>query len=167
MHLVPVALVLVGFIFAFVSLWFPPLNKWQIFSDSLKYSVPALLLYLVLVFRKEVRPATLIDQLRLVLLGVIAFPFAGALSEVALNGWLDDSVATAHTVPVIGKYADRGRRGTAYYLQVKPWRPGGEVERIGVLSEVYDRAQPYHTMITVLTKPGKFGFEWTVSSTVH
>jgi hypothetical protein len=83
--------------------------------------------------------------------------------ETFLNGWLDSSPPTPHTVAVLDKYISTSNKTTEYFLVLDSWRPGRQTEKLEVSSWAYQRVVLNETEVTIETKPGHLGFEWRVS----
>lgn len=143
--------------------WYPALDEGKLFLESLRYSLPLLALFTWFAARIiKGRASSHKDFLSIFLISLFGFPASGFGTMVFLNGWLDLSPPTAHTVPVSRKYTTRSKNSTNYYVTVNSWRRAGEDEDLSVPRPFHERIGPGQATITVVTKPGRFGFEWIV-----
>lgn len=80
-------------------------------------------------------------------------------SSIALvpvsNGWLDGEPETAHRVRVL-------RRRPENRVALESWRRPGGTEELGVSADLAARLRPPGSVLIVVTKPGRFGYEWIV-----
>jgi len=154
-------------VIAAVGMWlvadrFRPLDGGAVLRDSLRYSIPALVAWLAFTFVQLRGRSTAHKELLLVaLLSVLAFALGGDAFEIAFNGWADVGSPTSHDTEVIRTYR-RGGRTTTYHVVVTSWRRARQAENLVVSSSLYRAARP-HSHLTVVTKPGRLGFEWIVS----
>jgi hypothetical protein len=143
---------------------YPPLDSLSVFLDSLKLSLPLLLVFLWLAVKLIRGRSTSHHELLAVgILALFAFPISGMGTETFFNGWLDRSPSSPHTVDVLDKYVSRSGKTTDYILVLQSWRPGRQTEKLEVSSRTHQRVTPNQTQIYIETKPGHFGFEWRVS----
>ena len=63
---------------------------------------------------------------------------------------------------VILKTEFRGGRYAmnAYYIHVRSWNDENKLERLQVTKRKYNQIEENKTIVEILTKPGRFGFEW-------
>jgi hypothetical protein len=61
---------------------------------------------------------------------------------------------------VVDKVISKSDKSTSYYAIVESWRDPGDVEKIHLNERDYQKVQPESTEMTVVTKPGRFGYEW-------
>ncbi len=162
---VPILLLLTGFV---ALLWgltsFEPLDGGGVFLDSLKVSIPALIIFSWMALRL-IRGRSGSHRELLVVLGLslLAFPLGVFGGEVALNGWLDTSPPLAHQAMVVKKVITRNKNSTNYHLLLRSWRPPKDTEKLSVSKCFYSRVTPGKTVITAVTRKGYLGFEWWVS----
>ena len=143
--------------------WYPALDDGTLFRDSLRYSLPLLALFIWLAARMiKGRASSHRDLISIFLISLFAFPVCGFGTELFLNGWLDLSPPTAHAVAVSRKYTTRSKNSTYYYVTVDSWRSAGDNEDLNVPRALHERIGPGQATITVVTKPGRFRFEWIV-----
>lgn len=76
----------------------------------------------------------------------------------AADSLLDDTDATKYTTEVVGKHVSRGR-STTYYLDVAPWGPVEEKDRISVSYSDYKKASAGDT-ICLGMHPGTLHASW-------
>lgn len=143
---------------------YPPVDGGLLFLDSLKYSMPLLLLFAWAAVRLvRGRSSSHYEIVVVWGLALVAFPLVGLGLDTLMNGWLDNSASSSHTVVVRDKYVSKQKSSTYYRLVLASWRPKEGSEILEVSSSEYQRATPLHTKVRVVTKPGRFGFEWRVS----
>lgn len=141
---------------------FRPLDSGAVLRDSLRYSIPALLMWLAFAFVQLKGRSTAYKELGLVaLLSVVCLVPGGSATEILVNGLADAGPSSTHDTQVVRTYSSGGRR-TTYHVLVKSWRYQRRTEDFTVPSSVYRHAHP-HERIEVVTKPGRLGFEWLVS----
>lgn len=142
---------------------YPPLDGLSVFLDSLKLSLPLLLVFLWLAVKLvRGRSTSHHDLLAVGILAIVAFPLSGMGIGAFFNGWLDRSPSSPHTVLVLDKTISRSGKTTDYNLVLESWRPGRQTEKLEVSSQVHHRVVPNQTQVYIETKPGHFGFEWRV-----
>ena len=143
--------------------WYPPLDEGTIFLDSLKFSLPLLAFFLWLAARVlRGRASSHKDLISIFLISLFAFPLVGFGSELFLNGWLDSGTPAAHTVRVSERYTTHSKNSTNYHMALDSWRRPGETEHLDITRGLYERIIPGQTLMMIVTKPGRFGFEWVV-----
>jgi hypothetical protein len=162
---VPIFGLLAGLLFLLLGLiWYPPLDGFDVFLDSSKYSLPLLVVFLwIAVKLVRGRSSSHYELIAICFLSLAAFPLTGMGLETFLNGWLDDSPSSSHDVSVLDKYISRSGKNTDYNLVLESWRPNRRTEKLEVSSGNYHRAKINETKVHLVTKPGRFGFEWRLS----
>ncbi len=140
-----------------------PLDDGDILLFSLKYSMSwfAIFLVLAVIFLKG-RSSSHTELMGVFFLGLLGFVFAGNGLLVLANGYFDTAPESYHDSVVVDKYITDSRDSTNYHIRVKSWREGKSSETLSVLKGEYDRAAVGKTIVHVVTKPGKYGFEWLV-----
>jgi hypothetical protein len=142
---------------------FSPLDEGKVILDSLKYSIPLLLLFLwfsvQLLRGRSSSHRELMGVFALSLFGFIA---AGMGGEITLNGWLDKSKPVVHEVKVMDKYSTRSKNSRSYHVVLESWRKGRYSEKLSVGRGYYDYLVPGQSTMVITTRAGKFGFEWLV-----
>ncbi len=140
-----------------------PLDPGKMLVNSLKYSLPAFVLFtwfsIHLLKGRSTSHRELIAVFFIVLFG---FPAAGFGYSGYLNGALDNNPPAIHDALVIKKYYTKSKSNYSYYARVKSWRETENTERLGVSHRYYKSLEPGKSVIAVTTKPGKFGFEWII-----
>ncbi|MCM8776631.1 MAG: hypothetical protein NC930_09855 [Candidatus Omnitrophica bacterium] len=140
-----------------------PFDGWSLFVFSLRYSIPAFVLFfIVAVYALKGQASSHKNLLSLFFLSLFAFPLASYGLLVVSNGYGDSGDLSVHTVGVIGKHIVHHKNSRSYYLTVQSWRPQSAWENFQVPSGVYYRASEGRSQIVVRTKPGILGFEWRV-----
>lgn len=157
----------IGFVAGLATLIFAnhaPLDSWDSFLFSLRYSLPALLTYVVLAgWGLRGRSSSHREWLVATLLSLIAFPLGGLWFTWYLNGALDTGRATTHRLQVLRADSRRSRNSTSYYAIVKSHRKGEDSFELRIDSTLFGRLQFGNGRATVVAKPGRFGFEWIES----
>lgn len=147
-------------------LGFEQLDQGRVFLDSLKYSPPACLLFIVLAVGViKGRSSAHKEMGAILLFSVVGFTLGGFGFTVLFNVWLDRSPAVAHTVLVTSKWISGGETRD-YHLTVRSWRRKGERETFAVPRYLYEQITPKRTKMIILTKPGRFGYEWAAGYSI-
>jgi hypothetical protein len=142
---------------------YKPLDPGKVFVDSLKFSLPLLVLFIWFSIRLlKGRSSSHRELIAVFFIALFAFPLAGFGYRGFLNGALDDSPPAVHQVIVLNKYYKRSKNKYSYYAVVNSWRKPESEEKLRVSKSFYNYLQPGSSTITITTKPGKFGFEWIV-----
>ncbi|MCP4150151.1 MAG: hypothetical protein GY757_20560 [bacterium] len=146
------------------AIYYKPLDKAPIFLDSLKYSLPLFILFTWFsLYLLKGRSSSHRELIAVFFISLFAFPLGGVGYEVYLNGALDKNPPAVHKTILLNKYFSKNKNSYTYYAVVKSWRHE-DVERLMVSKRFYDYMEPGRSRVTVTTKPGKFGFEWLVST---
>ncbi|MDX1779154.1 MAG: hypothetical protein R3339_09765, partial [Thermodesulfobacteriota bacterium] len=163
---IPILLFIVGIPTFFLGLFeYTPLDKWELFLTTLKFSAPSFLFFLIIALKLiKGRSSSHRELIIILALSLVAFPGAGMGVGSFLNGWLDQSGSTSHEVLVMEKYTTSTKNGKNYHLILKSWRENRYSEKLRVSSSEYMRVKPDRTKMKVVTKPGHYGFEWVVSA---
>ena len=146
---------------------YQPLDGLAVLLDSLTWSVPSMLVWgwlCMLLVRG--RSSSHRELLVLWVLSLTGVPLAGFGGPATLNGMLDQSAAVEHEATVVDTYISRSDKSTTYYAVVESWRSGRGTEKISVSSWEYGKLKPRESALTVVTKPGRFGYEWLVDSRI-
>ena len=162
----PILLFIVGIPTFFIGLFeYTPLDKWELFLTTLKFSVPSFLFFLIVALKLiKGRSSSHRELIIILALSLVAFPGAGMGVGAFLNGWLDQSGSTSHVVLVMEKYTTSTKNGKNYHLILKSWRENRYSEKLQITSSEFMRVRPDRTKMKVVTKPGYYGFEWIVDS---
>jgi hypothetical protein len=140
---------------------YTPLDTLDMFSSSLAYSIPALIVFLAItVVWLRGRSSSYYHVLTNLALGVFGIPAAALGIMMILNGYLDTNPVTEHRARIIGKDYTSSKNSKTYYATLRSWRPGRREEKIEVSHGVYRRIETGNQYLTVFTRPGRFGFEW-------
>ncbi|MDJ0869340.1 MAG: hypothetical protein QNK03_24765 [Myxococcota bacterium] len=139
---------------------YPPLDAGDLLRLSLRYSVPALLGFLVLsVVLLKGRSSSHRD-LALVLLASSVGAIVGGFGGFAVaNGSLDRGAATSHDAAVLARRKTSGR-SESHYVTVASWRADRDREELDVSRRLYEAAGAEGARLRVTTRPGQLGFEW-------
>jgi len=140
---------------------FPPLDNIKIILHSLKYSIPAIFIFLYISIRLLRGRSTSHNELIAVfLITFFGFPFAGAGATIFLNGWLDKSKPVKHKVQIIDKKINKSKNSVSYYAITQSWRDSFDTEKIKLTKKEYQIVSPGKSKMIVKTKSGKLNFEW-------
>ena len=143
---------------------YKPLDFWAAAGASLRWSIPALLLFLILALSWiRGRSNSHRELIIIIIISLQAFPVGGAGMQIFLNGYLDKTPAVAHEVTLLRKKISKSKNSTDYHAIVSSWRPGHTAESIDVPGSLYQKLIPGETTMSVTTKPGRFGHEWIVN----
>jgi len=167
--LIPIVLLALSLLVLLISIkTYSPLDTWNLSLRSVMFSLPALVLYLLVRFKYiKSRSSSYLDWLILITMAAYIFLVTGAGLKVFLNGYLDDSVASMHEVTVVGREEARFGLGLGYRAIVQSWRPGYSSETIKVPYRIYQHIQQGSSWMTITTKPGRFSYEWIVGYEFH
>jgi len=161
---IPILLAVTGIAAIIIGLSeYKPLDQGKVFVDSLKFSLPLLVLFTWFSIRLlKGRSSSHRELIAVFFIALFAFPLAGFGYMGFLNGALDDSPPAVHLVIVLNKYYKSSKNSYTYYAVVKSWRKPGSTERLRIKKSFYNYLKPDSSSITITTRPGKFGFEWIV-----
>ena len=142
---------------------YQPLDEFTIFLDSLKYSLPIILIFNYFVF-KILKGSTSAHKEMLVLgiISFIIFIFGGWGTLIFFNGKLDNSLPSEHQVFIQNKTYSSSRNSKNYYIFVQSWRGRGN-EKIKISRKTYNQISDNEKYMLIKTKKGNFGYEWVVS----
>jgi hypothetical protein len=88
---------------------------------------------------------------------------AGIVPVIYINGAWDHAAPSIHRAMVIEKPPpDEYTRS----VEVPSWRSGHDKEAIRVSRRIHDRTIAGKSLLEVVTKPGRLGFEWVVSKRI-
>lgn len=142
---------------------FRPLDQGTVFAESLKFSLPLLVLFTWFSIRLlKGRSSSHRELIAVFFIALFAFPLAGFGYMGFLNGALDDGPPAVHQVIVLNKYYSHNKNNYTYYAVVNSWREPESTEKLHISKSFYNYLNPGSSTITITTKPGKFGFEWIV-----
>jgi uncharacterized membrane protein YidH (DUF202 family) len=163
---IPILLTITGIAALIIGLSkYRPLDSGKVFVDSLKFSLPLLVLFTWFSIRLlKGRSSSHRELIAVFFISLFAFPLAGFGYRGFLNGALDDSPPAVHQVIVLNKYYKRSKNKYSYYAVVNSWRKPESEEKLRISKSFYNYLEPGSSTITVKTKPGKFGFEWIVET---
>lgn len=142
---------------------YKPLDPGKVFVNSLQYSLPLFVLFTWFsIHLLKGRSSSHRELIAVFFISLFGFPLAGFGYNGYLNGALDENPPSVHEVLVVKKYYSKSKNNYSYYARVESWRNAETTERLGVSKRYYKSLQPGRSVITVTTKPGRFGFEWIV-----
>ncbi len=143
---------------------FTPLDPGQIFLFSLKWSLPAFALFLLISYSSvKGNSSAHSHMLGLFFLSLAGLILLGFGTTIFLNGQLDQSPPAAHSALVIHKHYTKSKNNYTYHLTLESWREGRENEGITVSRSSYERVSVNEDLVNLVTRAGYLGFEWTVS----
>ena len=162
--LIPIVLLALSLLVLLISIkTYSPLDLWNLALRSVIFSLPALVLYLLVRFKYiKSRSSSYLDLLILITMAAYIFLVTGAGLKIFLNGYLDNSEALVHEVTVVGRDEVRSGLGRGYHAIVQSWRAGHSSEKIRVPYQIYQHIQQGSSWMTITTKAGRFGYEWIV-----
>jgi len=135
---------------------------YAIYFQSLKYSLPALALFLLFAFRLiKGRSSSGKWFLALAIFVPMGLITVGIGAHVFTNGYLDDAAATTRVLEVTDKFIKTSDKSTSYYITVPSWREGSVAEKMSIGNDLYDQINE-GDRVEIATKPGKWGYEWFV-----
>jgi hypothetical protein len=141
-----------------------PLDGFKLALHTLKFSLPLSIVFIwFAVSLLRGRSSSHRELLAVFLISLFVFPLAGAGFGIFLNGWLDRSKPVEHKTLLLNKYISRSSKNTDYYMVVQSWRPGIEKEKFGISRSSFYAIVPFETRVKVVTRSGKFNFEWLVN----
>lgn len=144
-----------------------PLNFGPLFLFTLKYSIPAGLVFLfaALTLLKG-RASSHVEFLVVLFLVLFGFPIAGAGLGVFLNGHLDPDPGRVQRTEVVDKMISESDDSNTYYAIVRSWRRNG-TEKIRISRADYQQLRPGYSSMTIVSHPGRYHFEWIESAQVE
>jgi len=142
---------------------YEPLDPGKVFVNSLQYSLPLFVLFTWFsIHLLKGRSSSHRELITVFFICLFGFPLAGFGFNGYLNGVLDENPPAVHEVLVVNKYYSKSKNSYSYYARVESWREPESTEKLKVSKSYYNSLQPGTSVITITTKPGKFGFEWIV-----
>jgi hypothetical protein len=93
----------------------------------------------------------------------IGIVLLGRYGFAVTNGILDMTPAQKFEQVLINKYTETGDNSTTYHAVVAPWRPARSGWKFTVSQGEYGRIRVGKTYYAIITKSGRFGFEWVLS----
>jgi hypothetical protein len=144
-------------------LGYHPIDPAALFATSLICSLPLWLVYTAFAWRVLRGTARAERELTATLLwsfGGLVLGGFGALAFV--NGVADTGFPAVQSVRVVRKLSLLPLHLPARVVAVESWRGAGATTLLRVAPAVYERIEPGITRLLVVTKPGRFGFEWVV-----
>jgi hypothetical protein len=148
---------------------YTPLDRWSLISSTLKYSIPIFIFFIWLSAKLlKGRSSSHLELIAVFFIALVTFPLFFAGSKVFLNGYLDTSEPTTHQVLAVNKYYTTSKNSKSYYVVVRSWRDkeGTETEKLGIPRSVYRRINPNSTTMEIVTKEGKFNYQWIYSTRI-
>ncbi len=144
--------------------FYAALDKLDAFLVSLRYSVPALVMFGILaVSWLKGRSSSHLEVTAALAGALLAFPAGGFGLLLFLNGYLDTSPTVQHRAEAVEKHYTRSKDSTTYHVVLRSWREGRSREEIIVSRSVYAATRPGASEITVGTRAGRLGFQWVES----
>ena len=166
---IPIILLPIGLIlFISGSNNFPPLDTFTLFLQSIKYSLISIaaFIFITMMFLKGKHVYKNVIA-GILVFSIFSFPLTGMGLALYLNGWGDTSPPKAHIAKVVAKRHSSGSGAVSYHLQVESWRRQGETEEIEITETFYRQIDPSKTILRIITKQGRLGFEWIESYNIH
>ena len=146
------------------STGYPVYDAWKLFLFSLKFSLPALVIFLYFAVTSLAgNSRSHKDILTAGFLAFAGFLMLGAGITGLYNGMKDASPPAGHEAIVLDKRTYKSKNSRTYKLIVQSWRPGNAIEDLPTNRGTFQRVVPGKRKVVVYTRPGKLGFEWFVS----
>lgn len=143
---------------------FLPLDSFKLALQTLKFSLPLLAAFTWFsVSRLRGRSSSHRELLGVFFIALLTFPFAGAGLGIFLNGRLDRSQPVEHDMAFLEKHISRSSKSLSYHLVIESWRPGRTSEELSISYGAYTAIVSDETRVKVVTRAGKFQYEWLVS----
>ena len=83
-----------------------------------------------------------------------------------INGSQDNSPASTYEEIIHHKYYRSNKNGKTYYISVKSWRKGVNVEDIRVNRSTWQQSKVNNSKVSLSTKNGYLGYEWLQNYTL-
>jgi len=142
-----------------------PLDEYELFLASLKYSLPLFAVYVwAAVKLLKGRSGSHRELAAAVLMSASVFVVSGFGIGRFLNGFWDTAASRTRPALVVEKYARNTDDGVHHYVRLQSWRREGKTEKLRISRALYGKIEPVKTVMALVTKPGRFGFEWIVSA---
>jgi len=146
-------------IFTFIS--FAPIDMGKMFFNSLKYAFPVLIIFMWIAIQLlKGRSSSHRELIVVFFMAVFAVPISVFGYFGYFNGKLDQHKPSSYNVFVIDKYYSRNKSSYRYYAVVNSWREIKPRETLKVSKLLFQQIKPNESKLTVVTKPGYFGYEW-------
>jgi hypothetical protein len=147
------------FTLAFGMEQYEPLGN-RLILNALSLSVPAALIYLLVVFRWiRGRSSSHRYFLIILILSTIGFPLTMTGGTVLTNGLFDQGSETCHRVSVTDHYYQTSKNNKTYYIAFSSWQSPGRTDRISVPCNFFAIVHPGDNIL-IRTKPGYWKEEW-------
>lgn len=143
---------------------FLPLDSFKLALQTLRYSLPILAVFTwISVSLLRGRSSSHRELLAVFFIALLAFPLAGAGLGIFLNGQLDRSQPVEHDMAFLEKHISQSGKSLSYRLVIESWRPGRTSEELSISYGAYNAIVSNDTRVKVVTRAGKFQYEWLVS----
>jgi hypothetical protein len=140
---------------------YPPLDGMVMFFYSLRTSVPAFILFIVIsVTLLKGRSSSHKELLVTFFMTLFGFPMSGFGGLIVMNGYMDKSETIYHEARVNGRRYSKSKDSTSYYVSLVSWRPDREIEEIKVSYSTYKKVKSGESVMHIGTRKGDHGFEW-------
>ena len=142
---------------------FRPFDGGTIFLHSLSFSLVCFVLfsYFAMIFLKG-RSNSHHELIVIWIISLFSFIILGFGVMTTLNGALDKSNENEIETILLRKYYTKSKNSYTYYAVVESWRKGKVEQKIRVSRSFYKKLEKEKSRILIITKPGKFDFEWMV-----
>ena len=145
---------------------FCPVDGWGAFMASLRVSLPAGGVALAAALgRVRGRTWFMSAARQAALAALVGAPVLGYGAYCLGNALLDGGPASVYEVPVTGRHSSHGSRTTSYYVELGFAHPGLDAWSMDVSYFDYARLTPGRSRLKLVTRPGRFGWEWMASRT--
>jgi len=163
-----IALIILGAILLGIGISsYPLLDPGTVVLDSLNYSVPILIMtvWLMIILLRG-RANSHIDFIVIFSFNLFAVPFSTVGAMYYINGSQDNTPVTTHEKVIHHKYYRSDKNNKTYYVSVKSWRGGVDVENIRVNRAAWQQTNVNNSKISLSTRNGYLGYEWLQSYTL-
>ncbi len=131
---------------------------------SLWCSLPVFIIFaIVLIQNFRSKPFPHRQLIAGLILGLISISVLTYTAIATYNAKCDKGIISEHEALVVDKTIETSSKGNrSYYIHVPSWGKRKKFEEFEVSNDGYSTITVGSTMMRILTKPGKFGFEWLV-----
>ena len=132
----------------------------ELLMDSLKISIPALIVYMIVAFKMLRGRSNFRTQFFIILyFSLFAFPMATLGTKVEINRFLNAPDEGTYEVLVLSKFIRENPLGSAsnqpkdhYFITVESWKESGRIETVGVYKDDFELIEPKSTRVKITTK---------------
>ena len=146
---------------------YSPIDKWQIFNYSLKYSLPALALSAWIIIKSlKGRSRSHFDIMGVLISFLFIIPILSYAGTAYYNGAMDNAPHQIRDAMVVHKWYTTNKNSKTYKIKVESWMPDKTTINFRVNRRMYRKITPQSTFMEFTTRPGALNFEWLVSKSI-